>query len=191
MKNLSVPQLLSPWIGGLAALATAHGMGAHGLAIWIITALCSAATSNGAHLLEFWIARRGLALPAPAIAATRKPPGGPAGPAAVLILCSLIAVPMLSSCASAPVTSTDTALYAAYGTYTAVENALAQAVTVGSISAARAAQLDATLEKAKAALDAARAAETAAPQTASAKLNEAIAALDAVEAVINSGVKKP
>lgn len=97
----------------------------------------------------------------------------------------------IGACATIAPQSTDESIAYGYGVYTGVENALSVALENGSITKTQATKVDADAGKARALLDAARAAEAVNPSGATNDLSLATAALTALQTWLNSPTGDP
>lgn len=193
--RISWQVIIAPWIGAAAAWLAAHGLALTPIQTAELVTLAAGACANVAHVIEQLVRGKVKPLPPPAPAASRasSSSSSPSKPLAV-IFCLIFAGALtatLSGCAGSGslVQSPDEAIYAGFGAYVAAEQGVTQAVLTGSMSAAEAQKLNVSLQVAYAALQAARAAEQSSPATSSQKLTEAVAAINAIEAVLQADIQ--
>ena len=177
--NISVKQVLAPFIGALVGFLASKGLSLSPDQTTALTGLLAGAVGAGVHTLEVWISARNAPLPPPS-PSTQKTLPKALLPFALLVLAGGIAS-QVSACAGSPVRSVDEGLYAAYGAYATLEQTLAEGVTGGWVSKDQARAIDAKASAARAMLDAARVAESSSPATASQDLAAAAQALQALQ----------
>lgn len=187
--KISIKALIAPWVGAGAGWLAAHGLALTPAQTLALVMLSAGLVSNVVHIVEQMVLGKIKPLPPPAAAAAKST--ADISKKLAVVLCLMFAggsLAALSGCSSSGslVKSPDEAIYAGFGAYVAAEQALTQAVETRAISPTAAQKLDASLQVAYIGLNAARAAEQSAPATSSQKLEEAIAAIDAVQAAIEA-----
>lgn len=183
--NLSLRQLLAPWAGLVIAWLGARGLKLSEDQTLGLMVLLVGACANVVHALEAWLEGGSSGpLPRPSSAADRVLPK-------VLVLPFLLLMAGAQvGCAGSPVRSTDEGLYAAYGTYIAIEETIAEGLANGSIEKAQGEAWQAKAVAARSMLDAARVAERSSSAGAAADLSAAVSAMAALQAALNAGVAK-
>lgn len=194
MSNISIRQLVAPFVGALIGWLAAHGFDLGPGASDALITLAAGLVGGVVHILE---AKNPPAPPSSSSGASSSPSSSsdtsasssPGAKVVKMALLALLAAPLLHGCASfgvAPPKSADESIAYGYGLYTAVEQGLSAALAAGQVDKATAAAVDTRAGQARALLDAARAAELVNPSGAATDLAGATQILTTLQAWLNN-----